>query len=1090
MLRPADVQTILVLDTRRKSRDSLSKIDSKSKLSTSPSTQFVLPSKRNRSLKGVRVLPIATEKYKHLETTFQLRRSAQEKKDVAVAQRLMDLLKVRREGVFFLVENDRINFCFNIFQQLQPHTGRPCLGLLHFQRRIRYSLKQICSCLWYSDLLQSTPMSESNIVSSRFDMISKQRMMVTLYASLKQFEIVLRSASITNEFTLQLEVSTQRVLDSLRAHPLQLSIFAVELITNCFSFDTSHYIHRHIDLSVPGFLNRKHWRHYLTDEVPFPSFFGKKSALYRGTIYNCYRFISGFYFYVQIYRNADGDIKIELKKPHDGKFRLNKYDGETICCEIDRDTVRAFIAKVSVFSSLVGEKYLSNLTLLHEDNLMDLLTTILDTVHVNIHFERSIATEKGEEDEEDAVERAVAIPLTVDGKLNYIRVNVQKLQEKIQKIFVNYNYWIANNRARDNCSSLKSDNIIMLHRWVADLVDIAPQWKIKTEKDVNNRQVVPIYTALSPPFIDLEKFATSKRSQLSEDNWMKVKMDGSISYSEEIHVSKFHTHMDVTLRTNTDKSMIYVEMSEANVNNQVLQTIFELEECKLMGVEDSSSHHLRNFTKKKSTIIHRVKEFHACTKKSLQQVSKLNELLKKEKILAGRVDRAIAKVRAVVDLVFEKSARKTLNATQSNLSIEHIKSSSVLTAPDSDASPPPVHTFSSWDGMFPTPQKGSTHKGSVSKKRSTLRYQAFIAPAEREASILLRWTESIVKYLNEFARDSGEIIVSGTEIIKKKEARSSQSLWNTPLWRELPYSTSTIPKHSYPVSNQIFYSQKVENPTGFRSPKHWHRERFQRVYHINKQSNFKVSTLEQHHQGKRVNNEHLVTLADRKFLLRDQRVFENGVSSFSLFEFGSCHSYQISGADYKTTYLYRSCFASEESSSGEFSSGTHSKPKDSIRNVLATNFVFKVIVSGYLNAAAAVIKEMHKVDFIKSSLSLSSLFDSIDESRLLASNAIQGSTTDVTTEACDPPQVGRKFPRHLHTPKQNTEVLGIYVPQDQSLGVKVIKVNSTNWMSECTRYLRVEDNADKISRGMALLGLIYHAKAPFGSFASMSLSLL
>ena len=102
MLRPADVQTILALDTRRKSRDSLSKIDSKSKLSTSPSsTLFVLPSKRNRSLKGVRVLPIATEKYKHLETTFQLRRSAQEKEDVAVAQRLMDLLKVRREGVFF-----------------------------------------------------------------------------------------------------------------------------------------------------------------------------------------------------------------------------------------------------------------------------------------------------------------------------------------------------------------------------------------------------------------------------------------------------------------------------------------------------------------------------------------------------------------------------------------------------------------------------------------------------------------------------------------------------------------------------------------------------------------------------------------------------------------------------------------------------------------------------------------------------------------------------------------------------------------------------------------------------------------------------
>ena len=933
-------------------------------------------------------------------------------------------------------------------------------------------------------------MSENNIVSSRLDVISKQRMMVTIYASLKQFEIVLKSASVTNEYTLQLEVSTQHILDSLYEHPLQLSIFAIELITNCFSFDTSHYIHRHIDLSVPGYLNRKYWRHYLTNEIPFPAFFGKDSSLYRGTIYNCYRFISGFYFYVQIYGNADGDLKIELTKPHDGKFRLNKYDGETICCEISRDTVRAFIAKVSVLSSLVGEKYLGNLTLLHDENLIDLLTTILDTVHVNIHFERNAVNGIEEGLDEDADGRTVSIPLTMDGtENNYIQINVQKLQEKIQKIFINYNYWIANNRARDNCSSLKSDNIRILRRWVADVVESAPQWKIKTEKDVNNRQVVPVYAALSPPFIDLEKFATSTRSMLSEDNWMKVLADGSFTYSGEEHISKFHTHMDVTLRTNTDKSMIYVEMNKADVNNQVLRTIFEIEECKLMAVEDSSSHHLRNFIKKKVAVVHRVNELNALTKKSLQQVPTLNELLKKEKILSGRVDRAIAKVSAVVDLVFEKSARRSLNITQLNLDIDEANNNFFLAAPDLEDSQVAAHSFSALDAMYPTP---TPQKGLVSKKRSTLRYHAFITPAERETNILVRWTDSIVKYLNEFARGSGKIIISGTEVSKRNQARTrnAQSLWNTPLWRELPYSTASIPKHSQLISNQLFYSQKVENPTGFRSPHHWHRERFQRVHHINKHSNFKVATIEKHHQGKRVKNEHLITLAGRKFLLRDLRLFDYGVSGFSLFEFESCRSYQISGIERRTTHLYRSCFSSrmessdEHSCSSSSSSSSLSKTEDTVRNVLAANFVFKVIVSGFLNAAAASIKELSRIDFANSSLLMSNLVDQIYDSRVSVSNAMQGSATEAIQGGYDLPLLGKTMSYHHHHRQQNIEVLGIYIPQDQSLAVEVIKVNSTEWMNKCTRHLKIEDKADKIRRGMALLGLVYHVEEPFGSYAS------
>ena len=98
----------------------------------------------------------------------------------------------------------------------------------------------------------------------------------------------------------------------------------------------------------------------------------------------------------------------------------------------------------------------------------------------------------------------------------------------------------------------------------------------------------------------------------------------------------------------------------------------------------------------------------------------MNELLKKEKILSGRVDRAIAKVRAVVDLVFEKSATRSLNTTQSNLAIDETNNNFVLAVSDLDDSPPAAHLFSALGALQPTP---SPQKGLVSKK--VIKFQWF-----------------------------------------------------------------------------------------------------------------------------------------------------------------------------------------------------------------------------------------------------------------------------------------------------------------------------------------------------------------------------
>ena len=99
---------------------------------------FLLPTLRPPDLNYVQIAPLLSSKFKALDKTYHKRRQADEKRDAKVAHQLLAQLT------------------------LQPHTGRPCCGLLHFYRRIDQAGKEIMASLWFEDLLEQDPLQQIN----------------------------------------------------------------------------------------------------------------------------------------------------------------------------------------------------------------------------------------------------------------------------------------------------------------------------------------------------------------------------------------------------------------------------------------------------------------------------------------------------------------------------------------------------------------------------------------------------------------------------------------------------------------------------------------------------------------------------------------------------------------------------------------------------------------------------------------------------------------------------------------------------------------------------------------------------------------
>jgi len=111
---------------------------------------FVLPSKRPRSLRGVLVHKNVFTKENPLGRSYNIRNSKKEDNDRSMARDLMSYLR------------------------LQPYTGRPCLGLVHMSRKINYASKVVVASQWYRDLAAGKSSLWTNEVTQEWRFVAKR----------------------------------------------------------------------------------------------------------------------------------------------------------------------------------------------------------------------------------------------------------------------------------------------------------------------------------------------------------------------------------------------------------------------------------------------------------------------------------------------------------------------------------------------------------------------------------------------------------------------------------------------------------------------------------------------------------------------------------------------------------------------------------------------------------------------------------------------------------------------------------------------------------------------------------------------------
>ena len=321
---------------------------------------LVLPSQAVRPLQGVASFPNKSTKLGALLPTYLQRRADKEEKQFAQAGKLLKYLR------------------------LQAHTGRPCVGLLHFKRRLAYSHKYIQEASWLSDLVNVDPLMLINHLSSRALMWNDRIVVTHTYNTLRRFQLEVHLPQPAHSSVISTEVSTAHVISRLLPRPLLLANFLWEFVTNSFSPQTMQGVMEGVDWQLPGQLDSSYWRKNFPSEVPRPHFMFHASMQYRGPVYQRHRFVSSKYFLAKLYLSAQDDLLVVLSPPVDGKFFHHQYRGEPLQVHLSRSELYVVVAKVSVQAALVPREMLGTLLLLHPQNLHVLFSILLELLHLSL----------------------------------------------------------------------------------------------------------------------------------------------------------------------------------------------------------------------------------------------------------------------------------------------------------------------------------------------------------------------------------------------------------------------------------------------------------------------------------------------------------------------------------------------------------------------------------------------------------------------------------------------------------------------------------------------------------------------------------
>lgn len=554
---------------------------------------FVLPTQQPRSLKSGRTFYASLFKYRHLAPTYRKRHQQSEAKDLSTANALLERLR------------------------LQPHTGSPCLGLLHFLRRIEYTKSQLEKCLWFSDLLNANHAGCSNEVAKEFVRVADSMVYSTLLSNLRQLEFCFDHLYLDSLYTTSIAISTNEIVNSFIYHqtPVSLAAFLYEMICNSISQDTRSLILRGVDMISVGSGVTKYWRHPFLGEMPLLKYHESVDARFRGPIYSCHRFVSGLYFLIRTFSTMNGDLRFDLNTPIDGRFWKQQYRGSrAIKLYIQRDEIRALVARVAVSDILAGSSDFKNIKLLHPDRVDVLLNLLLDLVHVKRDLLVTCFSKAVDATQLDSNSEQIFTSAVVDVDVGFenisLKVNLNNLSARIVTCIQKYNRWIQS-RGITSLSCVSERNIEAIKDALVPTFNLEggeslPDYQFKIFKDVTNKSLVDVYSGvwMTP---NLEKYYGDAKSFLTKTicrelmkkcqqglSGVRIKelmgnYGGQYDFGEEVRKSMFTVNVQIDVL----KTHVTLEVHEINFELDDSQAIISNCETECMENEDKLSQNMR-----------------------------------------------------------------------------------------------------------------------------------------------------------------------------------------------------------------------------------------------------------------------------------------------------------------------------------------------------------------------------------------------------------------------------------------------------------------------------------------------------------------
>jgi hypothetical protein len=348
-------------------------------------SMFVLPSQRMRSL-TVTIIPSEHTVRRAGTWTKRIREKNTELENMAKT----------------LVQHLRMN----------PHTQRPCVGLLHFSRRRNFTLSRLNGAMWWQDMQSSNPIRLTHLVADTLHTYrDKERLRIRILEHLFRFDIIVTSTRPSLErkaFRIRVSVDMRDVLlamlhtSSLTSTSTALQVSA--MLTACTAASLAPSLRQLlIQRTMTVMSGRQRHRLWWQLETPPAMCFHPHNEQSFESVFRCQRVLCGLFVRVNLRVSVrSGDWKCEISRPDDwadvddpesmdfeneAESRRNRnywahsYRSHPITISLTRAEVLALTLRYFQASALhdVGsEKHW--VSILHPHNINILCNSVLDSL--------------------------------------------------------------------------------------------------------------------------------------------------------------------------------------------------------------------------------------------------------------------------------------------------------------------------------------------------------------------------------------------------------------------------------------------------------------------------------------------------------------------------------------------------------------------------------------------------------------------------------------------------------------------------------------------------------------------------------------